>query len=116
MLAGIAYNMATSGGSGGNTTTAEAARKVYKMPEIRDRLVELCPPRHKFVYDEIITNSEFSVIETLLIITSLPDNLLLRLVSSDLLLLPDKLGQYLVLNDVGHKLLLLLISIEEIPF
>ena len=30
MVVGIAYNMATSGGSGGNTTTAEAARKVYR--------------------------------------------------------------------------------------
>ena len=28
--AGIAYNMATAGGSGGSTTTAESARKVFK--------------------------------------------------------------------------------------
>ena len=36
---GIAFN----GGSGGNTTTAEAARKEYQAPELRDRLVALCP-------------------------------------------------------------------------
>ena len=33
VLLGISYNMATSGGSGGNTTTAAAGRKVYDSNE-----------------------------------------------------------------------------------
>ena len=50
--------MATSGGSGGNTTTAEAARTVYKDPAIRARLVELCPEPYKAHYSTILSNSE----------------------------------------------------------
>ena len=52
--------MATSGGSGGNTTTGEAARKVYRLPELRGRLVDLCPPEHKFVFEAILFHSESS--------------------------------------------------------
>ena len=54
--------MATSGGSGGNTTTADAARKVYRMPDLRSRLVDLCPPEHKFVFEEILFHSEYFII------------------------------------------------------
>ena len=51
--------MATSGGSGGNTTTAEAARTVYKDPSIRARLVDLCPEQFKSAYGKILSNSEY---------------------------------------------------------
>ena len=51
---GIAFNMPTNGESGGNTTTAEAARKVYQTPELRDRLVAPCPGQYKFVFGEIL--------------------------------------------------------------
>ena len=54
---GIAFNMPTNGGSGGNTTTAEATRKVYQTPELRDRFVALCPDQHKFVFSEILFNT-----------------------------------------------------------
>ena len=53
--------MATSGGSGGNTTTAAAGRKVYGSPELRGRLLDLVPARYKFVMDQIIQNSEYYV-------------------------------------------------------
>ena len=52
--------MATSGGSGGNTTSAEAARKVYWNAEIRDRLVNLCPPQFKFLFDKILFTSKLT--------------------------------------------------------
>ena len=51
--------MATSGGSGGCTTTGAAARKVYNSPELRERLVELCPTAFKDAYREILATSEF---------------------------------------------------------
>ena len=41
--------MATSGGSGGSTTTAGASRKFYSDPEMRERLVLLCPDEKKDV-------------------------------------------------------------------
>ena len=58
-LTGIAFNMATLGGSGGNTTTAEAARTVYKNPAVRARLVDLCPEQFKTAYAQILFNSEY---------------------------------------------------------
>ena len=51
--------MATNGGSGGNTTTAEAARKFYSTPELRQRLVDLCPPKYKFMYEQILFHSKY---------------------------------------------------------
>ena len=72
---GIAFNMPTNGGSGGNTTTAEAARKVYQTPELRDRLVALCPDQYKFVFGEILFNT----------------NLILRLLSSNKELMVDRI-------------------------
>ena len=57
---GIAYNMASSGSYGGNTTTAESARKVYKTVEIRERLVALCPDHYKFTFTQILFNSELN--------------------------------------------------------
>ena len=52
--------MASSGGYGGNTTTAESARKVYKTVEIRERLVALCPDHYKFTFSQILFNSELN--------------------------------------------------------
>ena len=51
--------MATSGGSGGCTTTGEAARKFYNSPELRERLVELCPAAYQDAYRDILATSEF---------------------------------------------------------
>ena len=50
--------MATSGGSGGTTTTAEASRKVYTNPEIRERLVQHCPLDKRDIVRRILTNSK----------------------------------------------------------
>ena len=55
-IEGIAHNMASSGSYGGNTTTAESARKVYKTVEIRERLVALCPDQYKFTFIQILFN------------------------------------------------------------
>ena len=51
--------MASSGSYGGNTTTAESARKVYKTVEIRERLVALCPDEYKFTFTQILFNSKY---------------------------------------------------------
>ena len=50
--------MATSGGSGGCTTTAEASRKVYNTPKIRERLVQHCPEDKRDTMRKILTNSK----------------------------------------------------------
>ena len=84
---GIAFNMPTNGGSGGNTTTAEAARKVYQTPELRDRLVALCPDQHKFVFSEILFNT----------------NLILRLLSSDKELMVDKIEALCIEQALRYK-------------
>ena len=91
-MSGISYNMATSGGTGGNTTTAAAGRKVYGSPELRGRLLDLVPPRFKFVMDQIMTNSKFCI-TAINIISAPSDNLLLRVMSCDLLICLDKLGR-----------------------
>ena len=53
--------MATSGGSGGSTTTAGASRKFYSNPEMRERLVLLCPDEKKDIIRQILTNgNEFN--------------------------------------------------------
>ena len=56
VLTGIAYDFPASGGYGGNTTTSESARKVFKSKELRDRLVNLCPPLYKAAYEKILLN------------------------------------------------------------
>ena len=48
---------------------------MYQTPELRDRLVALCPDQHKFVFSEILFNT----------------NLILRLLSSDKELMVDKI-------------------------
>ena len=54
--------MATSGGSGGSTTTAGASRKFYSDPEMRERLVLLCPDEKKDIIRQILTNgNEFNL-------------------------------------------------------
>ena len=50
--------MATSGGSRGSTTTAEASRKFYSDPEMRERLVLLCPEGKRDVLRQILTNGK----------------------------------------------------------
>ena len=50
--------MATSGGSGGSTTIAEACRKFYSDPEMRERLVLLCPEDKRDVLRQILTNGK----------------------------------------------------------
>ena len=50
--------MATSGGSGGNTTTAAAARKFYRSPELRERLVLLCPEEYQYTARDIFFHSK----------------------------------------------------------
>ena len=67
---GLAFNMATSGGSGGNTTTGESARKLFGTPDIRERLVALCPQEHQETFRRCLFY----------------DNTLLRLMSSSRLL------------------------------
>ena len=62
MNPGIAYGMATSGGSGGCTTTGAASRKFYSNPAIRERLVQLCPLAYRPVYREILANSELRLL------------------------------------------------------
>ena len=62
MNPGIAYGMATSGGSGGCTTTWAASRKFYSNPAIRERLVQLCPLAYRPMYREILANSELRLL------------------------------------------------------
>jgi hypothetical protein len=50
--------MPTNGGSGGNTTTAAAARKFYNSPELRSRLVALCPPDKVYYFEEALFTSK----------------------------------------------------------
>ena len=96
---GIAYNMASSGSYGGNTTTAESARKVYKTVEIRERLVALCPDHYKFTYTQILFNSELNWQQLvcfcsryIINVFSSTANLILRLMSCSKRLLVDKIG------------------------
>ena len=84
---GIAFNMPTNGGSGGNTTTAEAARKVYQTPELRERLVALCPDQYKFVFGQILFNT----------------NLILRLLSSNKELMVDRIQALCVAQALRYK-------------
>lgn len=58
LSAGIAYNMATSGGSGGNTTTGQTARRFYSSQQMRARLVGLVPEQHKNTVREILFHSK----------------------------------------------------------
>ena len=59
LYTGIAYHMATSGGSGGSTTTAESSRKFYSDPEMRERLALLCPEEKRAIVRQILTNGEY---------------------------------------------------------
>ena len=53
---GIAYDFPDSGGYGGNTTTAEACRKVLRSAELRERLVSLCPDLYKEAFRHSLFN------------------------------------------------------------
>ena len=78
-LAGIAYDYPDSGGYGGNTTTSEACRKFYRSPELRARLVDLCPPLYKAAFDKILSN----------------DYTILRLISCRYRVMVHKIGEFL---------------------
>ena len=52
--------MATSGGTGGTSTTAASARKVYRNPALRQRLVDLCPDEYKHQFDTILFHSKLT--------------------------------------------------------
>ena len=56
VFVGIAYDFPDSGGYGGNTTTAEACRKVYRSTELRERLVSLCPPLYQEAMRQLLLN------------------------------------------------------------
>jgi hypothetical protein len=58
MFEGFAYAMATSGGSGGCTTTGEASRKMYGSLELRERLVQHSPEDNRVLIRKILTNSK----------------------------------------------------------
>ena len=77
-FAGIAYDYPDSGGRAGNTTTSEAARKVFMSKELRDRLVNLCPLLYKAAYEKILVN----------------DLIILRLMSCRYEVLVDKIGKF----------------------
>ena len=51
--------MATSGGSGGCTTTGEASRKMYGSVELRERLVQHTPEDKRDLIRKILTNSKY---------------------------------------------------------
>ena len=76
-ILGIAYDFPDSGGYGGNTTTSEACRKVYRSKELRGRLVKLCPLLYKSAFEKILFN----------------DLILLRLTSCNYRVLVDKIGK-----------------------
>ena len=82
LFAGIAYDFPDSGGRAGNTTTSEAARKVFMSKELRDRLVNLCPPLYKAAYEKILAN----------------DLTILRLMSCRYEVLVDKIGKLEMFN------------------
>ena len=77
LIEGIAYDFPDSGGYGGNTTTAEACRKVYRSTELRERLVNLCPDLYKEAFRQLLFN----------------DLIILRLTSCKYRVLVDKIGK-----------------------
>lgn len=77
LFLGVAYEFPDSSGHGGTTTTSEDARKVFGSTELRQRLVNMAPDAYKAAYDEILFN----------------DYILLRLISCNLRILPDKVDQ-----------------------
>ena len=77
LIAGIAYDFPDSGGYGGNTTTSESCRKVYRSSELRGRLVDLCPPLYKAAFERIFFN----------------DCILLRLISCRYRVLVNRIGR-----------------------
>ena len=73
---GIAYSYPDAKGLGGNTTTAGVARKFFFSEVLRQRVVDLCPMLFREAMKKILFN----------------DLILLRLMSCDYTLLPDKIG------------------------
>ena len=77
-ISGIAYSYPDAKGLGGNTTTAGVARKFFNSEVLRQRVVDLCPMLYREAMQRILFN----------------DLILLRLMSCDYSLLPDKIGMY----------------------
>ena len=63
-------------GIGGSTTTTAMARKVFHSSNMRNRLVQLVPPLYRAAIERILLN----------------DLVLMRLMSCDFKLLPDKIS------------------------
>ena len=77
---GIAYSYPDAKGLGGNTTTAEVARKFFFSDVLRKRVVDLCPLLYRAAMEKILFN----------------DLIILRLMSCDYTLLPAKIGRKLL--------------------
>ena len=75
---GIAYDFPDSGGYGGNTTTSEACRKVYRSRELRERLVALCPQVYQIPFRQLLLN----------------DLTILRLTSCNYRVLVEEVGKF----------------------
>ena len=73
----MAYGYPDSKGCGGTTTTGEVARKMFHSEELRNRMVKMVPDVFRPAVSQILFN----------------DLILLRLMSCDYLLLPDKIGK-----------------------
>ena len=74
---GVAYGFPDAKGFGGTTTTGEVARKIFKSEILRERIVQLCPELYRPAMRRILFN----------------DLILLRLMSCEYKLLPDKIGK-----------------------
>ena len=72
----MAYAFPDAKGFGGSTTTAAVARKVFTSSNMRERLVKLTPELYRPAMRKILLN----------------ELILLRLMSCDYKLLPDKIG------------------------
>ena len=81
-MLGVAYGFPDAKGLGGSTTTAELCRKMLFSKSLRGRMVNLCPELYRSAMRMILVN----------------DLVILRLMSCDYVLLPDKIGIRLVSN------------------
>ena len=88
---GVAYGYPDAKGCGGTTTTGEVARKMFCEEELRSRIVKLVPQEFRPAMEKILFQ----------------DMILLRLMSCDYLLLPEKINRLckeqmrLQVEDIG---------------
>ena len=95
---GVAYAFPDARGFGGNTTTAQIARKTLSSPVLRQRLVDLCPDVYRQAMEQILLN----------------DLTILRLMSCGYLLLPSKIGKLIhFMLQVDDKILLEVLCREQ---